>query len=179
MYWGRVSFGWGKIRQSWWRGSEGIRVICLILFEMKNWNCYELSSSTGGANLWYIYTIWCVEPVKEQTESGCGKVWLRNVGGVQRVVWISYCSGCTIGVSLQRFIWSGWHSLTADWWAYHMLVVLVRKEMGMACKRICRFWEGHRKVESWRPLWGSINFWFCDLFGGSCEGNQDWTRHHF
>lgn len=29
-----------------------------------------------------------------------------------------------------------------------MLVVLVEKEMGMACKRICRFWEGHRKVES-------------------------------
>ena len=112
LYWGRVSFGWGKIRQSWWRGSEGIGVICLVLFEMKNWNWYELSPSTEGANLWYIYTIWCVELVKEQTESGCGKVWLGNVGGVQGVVWISYCSGCAIEVSLQRFIWSGWHSLS-------------------------------------------------------------------
>ena len=82
--WGGVSFGLGEIRQNWWqrqwRYKDGMFIVI--------WD--EALELTRSASLpeewyvWYIYRIWCVEPVKEQTERGCGKVWLRKFGRASR-----------------------------------------------------------------------------------------------
>ena len=93
-----------------------------------------------------------VELVKEGTDKRSGEVWLRKRGKIQGDAWNSYCSEYTMGVFLQKVIWSGWHSLRADWWAYPMLIVLVRGEMGKEAKRIYRFWGGHKKVKFMKAL---------------------------
>ena len=66
----------------------------------------------------------CVEPVKEGIERGCRKVWLGKCSvGIQGVVWNSHYREFMVGLFLPKVIWSGGHSLRADWWVYHMLTV--------------------------------------------------------
>ena len=38
---------------------------------------------------------------------------------------------------------------------------------------------GNMKVKYMKAPVKSDDFWFCDLLGGRCQGNQEWIRQHF
>lgn len=44
--------------------------------------------------------------------------------------------------------------MRVDWWAHHMLIVLVGEKMRKAAKRINRFWRSHKKVKYTKDLAG-------------------------
>ena len=45
--------------------------------------------------------------------------------------------------------------------------------------RVYRLWEGHTELKYMKISLGSNEFWFCYLLVGRCEGNEEFTRHHF
>ena len=92
--------------------------------------------------------------MKERFERGCGNVWPGKSDTDSRscMKWLLQC-GSTMRVFLQEIIWSAWHSLRAGWWAYHILIALVRGKMGKAAKKIYRFWGGQvHDIIRWRQV---------------------------